>query len=682
MTEPSRAVFLSYASQNSAAAVRIAAALRAAGVEVWLDTTELRGGDAWDRRIQGQIKACALFIAVISRATLARDEGYFRLEWKLAIERTRLLSDERVFLLPVAIDDVTETERGVPEAFRHVQWTRLPNGETPHAFTKQVRALLTSMGTNSDIPRTGPPQSSGTPRVQTLNADPRVGRKAPAALIAAIAFAALAIAAGIWQHFRTEVPTNRPATIIAASSPVSTTANTAESVAVLPFVNESSDKEQDYFADGLTETMIDLLSKVPDLHVPARHASFYFKGRNDDLAVIATKLHVTNLLEGTVRKAGNKLRISAELIRADTGYQAWSETYDREMKDVFKVQDEISAAVVGALKLRLVDAATNTRTRGTSNVEAYNQYLLGKHYEETGGITAERYRHVASFYRKAITLDPGYADAAAKVVMSEAFIADLTGDAQGLKREINAAEHLPVDHPNHGPSYRIRGLVRGTWEWDWEGAEVDFAKALSLDPTDDDAFSDWSVILSGLGRFTDAIEKMQKAVALDSLDVLYLSDLATLQIAARQYELADQTLHRVAEIDPKSDIYLQNLSTLRLLQGRFAESLATCPNISEERLRLMCIAEAQFSLGNRAEAKQAFGSLVKTGTGGNLSNLAAVCGWFGEVNCAFSWYDKAAAAREQAVTQILADRTQDALHKDPRWAVLLQKMKLPPDIIG
>jgi TolB-like protein len=219
---------------------------------------------------------------------------------------------------------------------------RLPNGETPHAFAEQVRALLTSIGTSADIPRTGPSQTSGTPRAQTLNADARVGRKsAPAAIIAAIAFVALAIAYGIWQRFTIEVPANRPANVAAVSSTVTTPAITGESVAILPFVNESSDKEQDYFADGLTETMIDLLSKVPDLHVAARHASFYFKGRSDDLALIATKLHVTNLPEGSVRKAGNRLRISAELIRGDTGYQAWSESYDREMKDVFKVRSPV-----------------------------------------------------------------------------------------------------------------------------------------------------------------------------------------------------------------------------------------------------------------------------------------------------------------------------------------------------
>ena len=237
--------------------------------------------------------------------------------------------------------------------------------------------------------------------------------------------------------------------IVSLPGPSAPGAIMEKSVAVLPFVNESSDREQEYFADGLTDTLIDLLSRVPDLRVPARRSSFFFKGKNEELSAIAAKLHVMHVLEGSVRKAGNRLRVSAELIRADTGFHVWSESYDRDGKDVFKVQDEISAAVVAALKLRLVDAGINSRIRGTTNPEAYNQYLIGKHYGDVL-LSTDNLRRSTEALRKALTLDPAYADAGAKLVMMEANLADLTGDAASLKRAIAAGERLPLEHPDSG----------------------------------------------------------------------------------------------------------------------------------------------------------------------------------------------------------------------------------------
>ena len=449
-----------------------------------------------------------------------------------------------------------------------------------------------------------------------------------------------------------------------------------KSIAVLPFVNESSDKEQEYFADGLTDTMIDLLSKVPDLRVPARSSSFFFKGKNEELSAIAAKLHVTHVLEGTVRRAGDRLRVSAQLIRADTGYHIWSETYDRGTNDIFKVQDEISAAVVAALKLKLIAAGTNAKVRGTTNAEAYNQFLIGNHYF-AGFASADNYRRAAAALRKALALDPAYADASAKLVMADAYLAEYTADAASLKRAIAAAERLPLAHPDHGPSYRIRANSRGAWQWDWTGAQADYEKALALDSADADAYFDQSIVLQILGRFREAIALAQASIALDGLNLGFLSNLAGAQMSLRDYTAAEQTVNRMAEIDPRSEALAGVLSTLRLLQGRYAESLTECLKISAERFRLVCVAHAQHSLGHRAEADQALADLLKTGTGGILTNLAGVYAWFGEADQAFAWYDKAVAARESNVSQILADRKLDGLHKDPRWTALLKKMNLP-----
>jgi TolB-like protein len=670
---------LSYASQDAEAARRICEALRANGIEVWFDQSELRGGDAWDQKIRRQIRDCALFFPVISSNTQSRTEGYFRLEWHLADQRKLLMTKSRPFLVPVCVDATPDFDAEVPESFVAVQWTRLPGGETAPAFVTRISQLL--FPGESHAPSEGQPPTGSSPSPRPYTPGAGVSRRSR---LVPLLIAGMVIIGGSYltlDHLTLSKRSPSPAPASAIASLPGQSAPSAileKSVAVLPFINESSDKEQEYFADGLTDTMIDLLSRVPDLHVPARSSSFFFKGKSEELTTIAAKLHVMHVLEGSVRKAGNRLRVSAELIRADTGFHVWSESYDRDGKDVFKVQDEISAAVVAALKLRLVAAGINSKIRGTTNPEAYNQYLIGKHYAD-GLVSTDNLRRSTEALRKAFTLDQAYADAGAKLVLMEANLADSTGDAASLKRAIAAGERLPLEHPDHGPSYRIRGAIRQSWLSDWAGARADYEKALALDPTDGDAYFNESILLEGLGKFQEAIVAAQKSVAIDGLNLSYLGMLTDVQIALRDYAAADQTIGRMAEIDPRSEQLAFSLSYLRLLQGRYGESLAACPKITEERRRLACVARAQYSLGHRSEADQALAGLRKTGTGGNRTEVAEVYAWFGDADQAFAWFDQAVAARESDVQAILARRTLDRLHKDPRWIALLKKMNLPSE---
>jgi TolB-like protein len=258
VTTPSQAVFLSYASQDAEAARHICDALRAVGLDVWFDQSELRGGDAWDASIRRRIKDCALFVPIISANTNARSEGYFRLEWKLAVDRSHLMADDQAFLLPVVIDTTLDANARVPEKFREVQWTHLPAGKTPAALAERVQHLLSG-------------EAAPLPAMSTR----------------AVATTAQAVA----------VP--------ARESP---------SIAVLPFVNRSHDEEDEYFSDGLADELLNVLGKIRGLRVAARISSFQFKGKNDDIAVIGRKLHVATVLEGSVRKAGNRMRISVQLV--------------------------------------------------------------------------------------------------------------------------------------------------------------------------------------------------------------------------------------------------------------------------------------------------------------------------------------------------------------------------------
>jgi TolB-like protein len=402
---PTGAVFLSYASQDAETAQRICAALRSAGVEVWFDQSELRGGDAWDQSIRKQIKTCALFLPLISKHTHERAEGYFRLEWKLAVDRSHLIMANKAFLVPVVIDETADDDENVPDKFREVQWTHLSAGETPPWFVTRIQQLLSGESA----------QSTALARARAADSLGKSSRFKPAWLGVIVALAAVAAYVLVQKPWIT-----KPAPLLAFAPP-------PHSIAVLPFVDMSEKKDQEYFSDGLSEELIDMLTKIPELRVPARTSSFYFKGKSETIATIARTLGVANVLEGSVRKAGNQLRVTAQLIRADNSYHLWSETYDRELKDVFKVQDEIAGAVVNALKLKLAPGQQAEHAHGTANTEAYMRYLLGRQLYFRAN-DAEGFSQAISAYQNAIALDPDYAAAYAGLALAKAFRADLVGD--------------------------------------------------------------------------------------------------------------------------------------------------------------------------------------------------------------------------------------------------------------
>ena len=321
MTEqprPPGAAFLSYASQDAEAASRICEALREAGIEVWFDRSELRGGDAWDSQIRKQIHDCALFVPVISAHTNARSEGYFRGEWHLATRRLHNMADDAAFLVPVVVDETREADARVPEEFFRAQWTWLPAGETPPAFARRVRQLLgldPSPAPKAKVAATGAIEPSARNAGSVRPRSTSFVRRFALPLIALL----LVLGGGaVWYIEGTsDAPAAKPAP--ATASAVTAAAPNEKSIAVLPFADMSAGKDQEYFADGLSEELLNLLAKLPELRVIGRTSSFQFKGRNEDLRVIGEKLNVAHILEGSVRKSGEKVRISAQLIRAADG---------------------------------------------------------------------------------------------------------------------------------------------------------------------------------------------------------------------------------------------------------------------------------------------------------------------------------------------------------------------------
>jgi TolB-like protein len=678
MIEPARAVFLSYASQDAEAARRIADTLRSAGVEVWFDQSELRGGDVWDQRIRHQIRECALFLPIISSHTQQRSEGYFRLEWRLADQRTHLMGRSRPFIVPVCVDDTSETDADVPDSFSAAQWTRLHNGDVQPAFVKLVLRLLSTAASHAP----GVVSSPADPAAPHIGAAPQPVQRSEASrpkrvlvLIAAVAIIGIGYIAvdKLWLSKNSADMQTSLATVRPGNSPQGG-AIPEKSVAVLPFVDMSEKKDQEYFSDGLSEELIDLLAQVQDLRVPARTSSFAFKGKADDVTSIAQKLRVAQVLEGSVRKAGNTLRVTVQLIRADNGYHLWSKTYDRDIKDIFKVQDEIAAAVVEVLKAKLAPAQTVAAYR-SSNTEAFNEYLLGKRFHSRGN--ADGWRRAIEAFRKAIELDSAYAAAYASLALSEYALADSTGDAAGQRQAMADAERAVTLAPQEADGYASRGVLRMNGIWDWNGAEADLKKALALDPAADKTLGNYATLLERLGQLTEAIAVGRKATEIDPLSTIAWSNLGQYLTFHKDGPAAHEALRRCLEINPESNFGGHHLAILWLLDGNSAEALATARKIGIEAFRLTDVATAEHSLGHVMESQQALDELIAKHAADGAYQVAETFAWRGDKDKAFEWLERAYQQRDGGLSEVKVDLLLDHLHGDPRFRTVLSKMNLP-----
>ncbi len=657
MTESSLAVFLSYASQDAKSARRIAEELLQHGIAVWFDQSELRGGDVWDQRIRDQIRDCALFVPVISAHTQSRTEGYFRLEWKLAVDRSHLMASERAFLLPVVIDATQQAEALVPERFREVQWTRVADGEATQPFIELVRRLLSQPLTARD--RLG----STTAAART----PRGARRAILWIAVGLVVtwvAYLAIRASWFYPDHTAATADRPAESRAVIA--------EKSIAVLPFADLSEKKDQEYFSDGLAEELLDMLAKTPGLHVIARTSSFSFKGKSDDIPAIGTKLRVANILEGSVRKSGDHLRVTTQLVRADTAEHLWSETYEASGKDIFKVQDEIAAAVVSVLKLKLMQGQG---TKGTGNPDAYNAYLLGRQHQRKE--TQEELRRAIAAYQRAVALDPHYAAAIAGLASAEYQMADITADLTGLNVAKRDAAQAIVEGPDQAEGYAVRGSIRSRVDWDWAGALADLEKAIALSPGDAGVQHSYGTLLGLLGRFPEATTSLRTATRLDPLSPSAWDDLGLVLMASRDYQGARQAFGRELEIQPEDPYGLDNLGTLQLITRDPAAALATYGKISEAPLRDTGVAMAEHSLGHERQSQQALETAIATGTRGFASQIADVFAWRNQKDEAIEWLERAREQHDGGLAELNTDVLVTSLYDDPRFTALRRKIHLP-----
>ena len=450
------------------------------------------------------------------------------------------------------------------------------------------------------------------------------------------------------------------------------------SIAVLPFVNMSPDKQQDYFSDGLSEELLDQLAQVPQLRVIARTSSFSFKGKEVDIATIAKALHVANVLEGSVRKDGDTLRITAQLVRADDSSNLWSQTYDRKLTDIFKVQDEIASQVVAALKLKLLPAQQPGSLQHTHNAGAYQLYLLGKQVERRDGDHPRAVR----LLREAVAMDPDYANAWAELAVATDEMANneespLTAE-QDVKAAFAAADRAIALAPNLSDGYASRGLLRYNRSWDWRGSLADFKRGHALDPGNVALLNYYATSLFFVfNRHREAIAMSRRATVLDPLSIHAWEGLGRLLQADGQIAAADEAFRKAIDINAGATWGNYLLAYDELAAGDAKSALTHFRLIQEDPWVQAGTAVAEYSLGHLHASQQALDTLKSRFAAGYSFQIAAVHAWRGEKDQAFTWLDRALAQRDVGMARLRQDPTLAKLHDDPRFAELVDKMGFP-----
>jgi TolB-like protein/tetratricopeptide (TPR) repeat protein len=451
---------------------------------------------------------------------------------------------------------------------------------------------------------------------------------------------------------------------------------TDASIAVLPFVNMSSDKDQEYFADGISEELLNMLARVPELRVIARTSSFSFKGKDVEIGEIARRLNVANVLEGSVRKSGDTLRITAQLVRASDSSHLWSETYDRNISDVFAIQDEIAGKVVDALKLKLL-APGLPKGRTEQDAEAYSLVLQARYFADRR--TEEAYERAADYYQRALARQPGYALAwagLARVKINQANNGYVPIAAGIAEARAMAEKALRLD-PGVADAYGALGYIHLAFDWDWSAADAAFKHALALAPNDARIIGNAALAAATLGHFDEAIPLLEGALRRDPLRAQTHASLGLMLQYAGRIDASAAAYRNALALAPDASFYHFQLGVLQLMRGNAEAALSEMEREPDGFWRFTGLALGYHSLGRKAESNAALASLIKDHSGTAAYQIAEVYAWRGETDRAFAWLDRAYAQRDGGLTDIKGDPLMRSLESDPRYRALLAKLKLP-----
>src|SRR5438876_4543906 len=515
---------------------------------------------------------------------------------------------------------------------------------------------------------------------RTENVPPDVAAKLPtwsrrkfATFIVVVAvIAAGLLAFNLWR--------NKSETTSRNSASAARTEAAAKSIAVLPFVNMSADKNDEYLSDGVSEELITALSKITGLQVKARTSSFAFKGKNEDIQKIGELLHVSHLLEGSVAKAGNKLRITAQLIQAADGNHEWSDTYDREMQDIFAVRSEVAQKVAEILKVRLLgEEKRKIDKKPTENLEAYNLYRQGRFYADK--LSEEGIKKALPFFQQAVQKDPRFALAYAGmadtyVAAADAFIASREAFSKAKEAALKAIE---LDD-TLAEAHTSLGLLHYHYDWDWAAAEKEFKRALVLNPQSAWSYTLYSQFLGGMGRVEEANEQGRRALELDPLSVTARWCLGWAFLNAGRSDEAIEQLSKAVELDANSAwarTFLGRAYLSKGMQQRAIEELETARRDGPDDVFVLALLGYGYAVtGRPADALKVLQRFDEMERHRYVSRAARVYVYagLGDKDKAFEWLEKAYQERSDALAWFRQEPESKSLRTDPRFAALMRKI--------
>ena len=447
-------------------------------------------------------------------------------------------------------------------------------------------------------------------------------------------------------------------------------------IAVLPFSDLSPQGDQEYFSDGISEELLNLLAKTPGLLVAARTSSFSFKDRNLGIPEIAQRLHVAYVLEGSVRKAGEQVRITAQLIRAADGFHVWADTWDRSLDDIFAIQDEIAADVVAHLRIRLLEEAPRVEQ---TDPDAYALFLQAKQLGRQG--TAEGYEQSNALLQKALEIDPDYAAAWAGLAndyINQAGFALRPFD-EGFRLAREAANRALAISPEHAPAHNALGWIATNHDRDLAAAARHYERALELAPSDAAIVSSVATFAYSLGRLDEAIALKEYAVARDPVIAAGHSGLGLYYLGAERLDEAIASFRTALSLSPGRIGTQSFIGVALILKGEPKAALAAMQQESSEPFRLLGLPVAYHALGQAAQSDAATAELIEKYEQGWAYNIAYVLAFRGEADRAFEWLDKAVEYNDPGLAEIPLEPLFANIHDDPRWLPFLESIGKAPE---
>ena len=648
-------VFVSYASADVTVATSVVENLEMQGIKCWMAPRDVRPGTEYADAIVAAINDAKAVVLVLSGSAVA--SSHVGREIERAASKHKPILAFRIDTAPLS--------RSFEYFLSNSQWidaaAGVPALGMPAALAKLAEAVRQGAATSSQL---------------SAAVDRRDGRLKRMSIVAAVVLGiGVAVTLGIhfWATKSGRAPAH-PALAPGASAPTSVPISD-KSIAVLPFVDMSEKKDQEYFADGMAEEILDLLAKLPGIRVIGRTSSFQFKGKPEDLRKIGSILGAAYVVEGSVRKSGDRLRITAQLIGASDGSHLWSETYDEDVGDVLKAQDQIAAGLVRALQVTV--GADDLQSRPMlKSAEAYDLYLRGRHAMDR--VDKPGHESAIEYFQQALQLDPSFIRAAEWLALALEDMPELgfVPPREGYERARAFAEQGLALDPKSAQLHSVMAVIYAIYDWDWSKAVEEGKRALALGPRQPQVLIDVGQVYWGFGDWDEATRLLGAAVAIDPLSPPAYYVLAGVRVTTGRVVEAEAESRRVLQISPTFSGAHYLLGWVLLLEGRPEDALAEMKHEPAD-FRNVGFAMVYHQMGRKAESDATLAEYTKAHADDDAFEIAEVHAYRGEIDQAFAWLDRAYRQKDPTLYLIKSNPDFKSIEPDPRYKAFLKKMNLP-----